>query len=134
MSALVSGEVPFAQIYGGALVAAGLTGVDTVVVAGLINQPFFSVITTIGIDKPDDLRGKKIGISTFGSATDFALRLALKNWGLKADSEVSIFQIRGVPGILPAMGSGALDGGAAPSPAHHSADPGRARRPGGKRA
>src|SRR5262249_10607923 len=32
MSALVSGEVPFAQIYGGALVAAGLTGVDTVIV------------------------------------------------------------------------------------------------------
>ena len=46
MSALVSGEVPFAQIYGGALVAAGLTGVDTVIVAGLINSPFFSIITT----------------------------------------------------------------------------------------
>ena len=59
MSALVSGEVPFAQIYGGALVAAGLTGVDTVIVAGLINSPFFSVITTKGIDKPEDLRGKK---------------------------------------------------------------------------
>ena len=111
MSALVSGEVPFAQIYGGALVAAGLTGVDTVIVAGLINSPFFSIITTKGIDKPDDLRGKKIGISTFGSATDFALRLALKKWGLKADSEVSILQMRGVPEILPAMASGALHGG-----------------------
>ncbi|HEY7316929.1 MAG TPA: ABC transporter substrate-binding protein [Candidatus Binatia bacterium] len=111
MSALVSGEVPFAQIYGGALIAAGLTGVDTVIVAGLINSPFFSIITTKGIDKPEDLRGKKIGISTFGSATDFALRLALKKWGLKADSEVSILQMRGVPEILPALGSGALNGG-----------------------
>jgi ABC-type nitrate/sulfonate/bicarbonate transport system substrate-binding protein len=111
MSALVSGEVPFVQIYGGALVAAGLTGVDTVIVAGLVNQPFFSIITAKGIDKPEDLRGKKIGISTFGSATDFALRLALKKWGLKADSEVSILQMRGVPEILPAMASGALQGG-----------------------
>jgi NitT/TauT family transport system substrate-binding protein len=111
MSALVSGEVPFAQIYGGALVAAGLTGVDTVIVAGLINSPFFSIVTAKGIDKPEDLRGKKIGISTFGSATDFALRLALKKWGLKADSEVSILQMRGVPEILPAMASGALHGG-----------------------
>src|SRR6266540_5961636 len=58
MSALISGEVPFAQIYGGALVAAGLTGADVVIVAGLINQPFFSIITK-GIDKPEDLRGKK---------------------------------------------------------------------------
>jgi len=111
MSALISGEVPFAQIYGGALVAAGLTGADVVIVAGLINQPFFSIITAKGIDKPEDLRGKKVGISTFGSATDFALRLALKKWGLKADSEVSILQMRGVPEILPAMASGALHAG-----------------------
>src|SRR5207245_10484605 len=109
-SALVSGAGPFAQIAVGALVAAGLTVVDTVVVAVLINQPFFSVITTKGIDKPEDLHGKKIGISTFGSATDFALRLALKKWGLKADSEVSILQMRGVPAILTAMASGSLLG------------------------
>lgn len=111
MSALVSGEVPFAQIYGGALIAAALTGADVVIIAGLVNQPFFSIITTKGIDKPEDLKGKKIGISTFGSATDFALRLALKKWGLKADSEVTILQMRGVPEILPAMASGALNGG-----------------------
>jgi ABC-type nitrate/sulfonate/bicarbonate transport system substrate-binding protein len=111
MSALVSGEVPFAQIYGGALIAAALTGADAVIVAGIINEPFFSIITTKGIDRPEDLRGKKIGISTFGSATDFALRLALKKWNLKADSEVSILQMRGVPEILPAMASGALHGG-----------------------
>jgi len=111
MSALISGEVPFAQIYGGALLAAALTGADVVIVAGLINQPFFSIVSIKGIDKPEDLRGKKIGISTFGSATDFALRLALKKWGIKADSEVSILQMRGVPEILPAMASGALQGG-----------------------
>jgi NitT/TauT family transport system substrate-binding protein len=111
MSALVSGEVPFAQIYGGALIAAALTGADVVIVAGIVNSPFFSIVTTKGIDKPDDLRGKKIGISTFGSATDFALRLALKKWNIKADSEVSILQMRGVPEILPAMAAGALHGG-----------------------
>ena len=111
MSALVSGEAPFAQIYGGALIAAGLTGADVVIVAGIINEPFFSIVTTKGIDKPEDLRGKKIGISTFGSATDFALRLALKKWNLKADSEVTILQMRGLPEILPAMAAGALHGG-----------------------
>jgi NitT/TauT family transport system substrate-binding protein len=111
ISALVSGEVPFAQVYGGAIAAANLTGADIAIIAGLINQPFFSVITTRGIDKPEDLRGKKIGITTFGSATDFALRLTLKKWGIKADSEVSILQLRGVQEILPAMNSGALHGG-----------------------
>jgi NitT/TauT family transport system substrate-binding protein len=111
ISALISGEVPFAQVYGGALVAAGVSGGDIAIIAGLINQPFFSIVTVKGIDKPEDLRGKKIGITTFGSATDFALRLALKKWGIKADSEVSILQMRGVPEIFPAMASGAIHAG-----------------------
>jgi ABC-type nitrate/sulfonate/bicarbonate transport system substrate-binding protein len=111
MSALVSGEVPFAQIYGGAALAAAVIGADVVMIAGIVNEPFFSIVTAKGIDKPEDLRGKKIGISTYGSATDFALRLALKKWNIKADSEVTILQMRGVPEIIPAMVSGALNGG-----------------------
>jgi NitT/TauT family transport system substrate-binding protein len=111
LSALLGGDVHFAQVYSGPILSARLTGADTVIVAGLINQPLFSVITAASIDKPEDLRGKKVGISTFGSATDVALRLALKKWGLKADSEVNILQMRGVPEILPALASGSSQGG-----------------------
>jgi NitT/TauT family transport system substrate-binding protein len=111
LSALVGGDVPFAQVYSQPVLAAHLSGADTVIVAGLINQPLFSIITVAGISKPEDLRGKKIGISTFGSATDLAARLALKKWGLKPESEVAILQMRGVPEILPAMVSGAIHGG-----------------------
>ena len=111
LSALLGGDVHFAQVYSGPILSARLTGADTVIVAGLINQPLFSVITAPSIDKPEDLRGKKVGISTFGSATDVALRLALKKWGLKADSEVNILQMRGVPEILPALASGSIQGG-----------------------
>src|SRR5262249_14530022 len=94
----------------GAIVAGHLTGADTTIIAGLVNQPFFSIVTVAGITKPEDLRGKKIGITTFGSATDLVLRLALKKWGLK-DSEVSILQMRGVPEMLPALASGSLHAG-----------------------
>ena len=111
VSSLIGGDVPFAQVYGGVLVAARLTGAEVVIVTGLINQPFFSIVTTAGIEKPEDLRGKKVGISTFGSATDLALRLALKKWGLKPETEVAILQMRGVPEILPALASGAIQGG-----------------------
>jgi NitT/TauT family transport system substrate-binding protein len=111
LSALLGGDVHFAQVYSGPILSARLTGADTVIVAGLINQPLFSVITAAGIEKPEDLRGKKVGISTYGSATDVALRLALRKWGLKAESEVNILQMRGVPEILPALASGAIQGG-----------------------
>src|ERR1043165_2177127 len=72
LSALVGGDVPFAQVYSQPVLAARLTGADTVIVAGLINTPLFSIITVKEIGKPEELRGKKIGISTFGSATDLA--------------------------------------------------------------
>src|SRR6185369_2304255 len=58
LSALVSGEVPFAQVYSGPIVAARLTGADTTIIAGLVNQPFFSVVTKPAIARPEDLRGK----------------------------------------------------------------------------
>jgi len=111
LSALLGGDVNFAQVYSGPILSARLTGADTVIVAGLINQPLFSVVTAAGIDKPEDLRGKKVGISTYGSATDVALRLALKKWGLKPETEVNILQMRGVPEILPALASGSIQGG-----------------------
>ena len=116
VSALVGGDVHFAQVYSQPILAARLSGADTVIVAGLINQPLFSVMTVAGIEKPEDLRGKKLGITTFGSATDLALRLALKKWGLKAESDVSILQIRGVPEILAALKTGAIHAGAVSPP------------------
>lgn len=116
VSALIGGDVHFAQVYSQPILAARLTGADTVIVAGLINQPLFSVMTVAGIEKPEDLRGKKLGITTFGSATDLALRLALKKWGLKAESDVSILQIRGVPEILAALKTGAIHAGAVSPP------------------
>ncbi|HYY25491.1 MAG TPA: hypothetical protein VE689_08380, partial [Candidatus Udaeobacter sp.] len=44
------------------------------------------------------------------------LRLALKKWGLKPESEVNILQMRGVPEILPALASGSIQGGVLSSP------------------
>ena len=115
-AALLGGDVAFAQVYSQPLVAAKLGGGDAVIVAGLINQPLFSVMVIPAIEKPQDLRGKKLGITTFGSATDLALRLALKHWGLKAEGDVSILQIRGVPEILSAMQSGVIQGGTVSPP------------------
>lgn len=121
ISALVGGDVNFAQVYSGPILSSHLTGADTLIVAGLVNQPLFSVVTAPGIDKPEDLRGKKVGISTYGSATDLVLRLALKKWGLKADSEVSILQMRGVPEIFPALVSGSIQAGVLSPPTNMTA-------------
>jgi NitT/TauT family transport system substrate-binding protein len=116
VSALVGGDVQFAQVYSQPILAARLTGADTVVVAGLINEPLFSIVTVAGIDKPEDLRGKTLGVTTFGSATDLAGRLALKKWGLRPDTDTRILQIRGVPEIIAALKTGAIHAGVVSPP------------------
>ncbi len=111
VAALLGGDVSLAQVYSQPLLSAKLSGADTVILAGLINQPLFSVMSVPSVARPEELRGKKIGITTFGSASDLALRLALKKWGLNPETDVSILQIRGIPEILGALQSGAIDAG-----------------------
>jgi NitT/TauT family transport system substrate-binding protein len=111
VAALLGGDVSLAQVYSQPLLSAKLGGADTTILAGLINQPLFSLMSVPSIEQPQDLRGKKMGITMFGSASDLALRLALIKWGLKPEADVSILQIRGIPEILGALQSGGIDAG-----------------------
>lgn len=111
VAALLGGDVSLAQVYSQPLLSAKLSGTDTVILAGLINQPLFSLMSVPSIERPQDLRGKKMGITTFGSASDLALRLALRKWGLNPETDVSILQIRGIPEILGALQAGAIHAG-----------------------
>jgi NitT/TauT family transport system substrate-binding protein len=111
VAALLGGDVSLAQVYSQPLLSARLSGADTVILAGLINQPLFSVMSVRSVERPEDLKGKRVGITTYGSASDLALRLALRKWGLSADNDINILQIRGIPEILGALQAGAVDAG-----------------------
>jgi NitT/TauT family transport system substrate-binding protein len=111
VAALLGGDVSLAQVYSQPLLSARLGGGDTVILAGLINQPLFSLMSVPSLERPQDLKGKRMGVTTYGSASDLALRLALRKWGLKAETDVTILQIRGIPEILGALQSGAIDAG-----------------------
>lgn len=121
VAALLGGDVAFAQVFSVPLVSAKLGGADPVIVAGLVNEPLFSLMTVPAIEKPADLRGKKFGITTFGSASDIALRLALPKWGLKAETDAAILQVRGIPEILTAMQTGAVHAGMVSPPTNVTA-------------
>ena len=71
-----SGEVPIGTFTGGAVVNANLAGGDLVMIASSLNVLTFVVMAQPEIRSVEELKGKKIGISRFGSATDFGLRFA----------------------------------------------------------
>ena len=75
-----SGEVPIGIFTGGAVINSNLAGGDLVMIASSMNVMTFAVMARPEIRSVEELKGKKIGISRFGSATDFGLRYAEGKW------------------------------------------------------
>ena len=93
--AMMSGDVPIAQVGGNAPVVAKLRGADVTLIAGLLNVLAYSMVVSPEIKRPEDLRGKKLTVSRFGSNSDYATRKILLKWGLKPDIDVAVLQIPG---------------------------------------
>jgi NitT/TauT family transport system substrate-binding protein len=110
VQALVAGDLPIAVVSGEPSILARLQGADTVILGGLVNIIDFSIITAPEIKKPQELKGKKLAVSRFGSSTDFVVRYALEKWGLVPDRDVAILQIGSQPARFTALKSGTVDG------------------------
>lgn len=108
--ALISGDISFASVAGPAIIQSHLRGSDVVIVAGLINTLTFQLYTEKSITRPDQFKGKSVGVTRFGSATDFAIRYALDKYGLEAGKEVAVLQLGNVPAMLAAMEAGKIQG------------------------
>jgi NitT/TauT family transport system substrate-binding protein len=106
-----SGEVPIGTFTGGAVVNANLAGGDLVIIASSLNVFTFVVMAKPDIRSVEDLKGKKIGISRFGSATDFGLRFAESQWPIKRQRDFAVLQVGGVTDILAALRTGGVDAG-----------------------
>src|ERR1041385_8305590 len=87
--ALVAGDPPIVNI--GTVVQAGLQGHDLVLIASSENSYAYSVVgkpTTLS--KLEQLKGKKLGVSGFGSASHNAALILLRRLNLEPNKDVSI--------------------------------------------
>jgi ABC-type nitrate/sulfonate/bicarbonate transport system substrate-binding protein len=104
-----SGEVPIGVFTGGAVINADLAGGDLTVIASSMNVMTFVVMARPEIRRREDLKGKKVGVSRFGSATDFGLRYAEEKWPVKRQRDFTVIQVGGVTDVFNALRAGALD-------------------------
>ncbi len=111
LRALIAKDLEIASLSGSGLVQAALQGADTVLISALINGFVFKVFGAPGISSPAQLKGKKLGVSRYGATSDFAVRLALKKWGLNPDRDVNILQIGTSQDAVRAMQTKMLDSG-----------------------
>jgi NitT/TauT family transport system substrate-binding protein len=94
---LMAGENQIATAGGSGVVDADFGGADLVAVAGMVNMPAFYIVVQPEIKSIQDLRGKPVGITRFGSSTDFTMRYILKKAGLEPDKDVPLLQMGGQP-------------------------------------
>lgn len=110
IQAIVAGDIKIGQVGGAAPIAARLRGAETKIIAVPYNTLALSLMTQTDIRSMADLKGKRIGISRFGSNTDFGMRYLLKKYGI-AERDVVLLQFGEAQAIFGALQTGAVQAG-----------------------
>jgi len=110
VQSMIAGEVQFGRGSATEVVTSHLAGFPLKILTVLINKFVYSFVTSMNITRPQDLKGKAVAVSRFGSGSDFITRLALKSWGLEPVRDVTILQIGNSPERLAAIAGGKVQG------------------------
>jgi len=109
LQSMMAGEAQIALAGGKAVVDSGLEGGDVIFIGGVASVPAFYFMADPSIHHISDLRGKPVGVTRFGGAPDFAMRLVLKKHQLKPITDVPIIQIAGgMSGLAAALSKRAI--------------------------
>jgi NitT/TauT family transport system substrate-binding protein len=117
MNALIAGEVQFLQISGGTTASAALGGADVMVVGTTLDALVQSLMARPEIEKAEQLKGKSVGITRFGTSIDVGARMALKHFGLVPEKEVAIVQVGGMESMVSALQTNRIQAGILSYPA-----------------
>jgi NitT/TauT family transport system substrate-binding protein len=91
--ALISGSVLISPIATPTVISAVLAGSDMVILAHTMPGVIQSLVVRSDIKRSEDLRGKTVGVTTFGSLTDFLVKYLARQKGLNPDKDFALLQI-----------------------------------------
>jgi len=106
----VAGDVDIASLGGGPMMAAVLSGADLKVIGNNVNKMIFSIHTKPEVKSIEELRGKRIGVTRFGSSSDVSARYALRKYNLDPQKDVTLLQLGSMSSVFGALRSGAIEG------------------------
>lgn len=110
VSSIIAGDIPIGNASGGGVASAVVGGANLVMVACMLNTLPYELVVQESIKTAEDLRGKNIGISRIGSASDVAARVLIKGLGLEPVKDVPILQVGGAPERAGAFRGGRIAG------------------------
>jgi NitT/TauT family transport system substrate-binding protein len=109
IQAALAGEIQFITSGGVANINANATGADFVGLTATLNTFVFKILASPELKRVEQLKGRKVGISRLGGASDFSIRYALTHWGLTPDKDVAIIQVGGEQEEFLALQNKAID-------------------------
>ena len=109
VQALAAGETQIAMGGGTVAVSSNLAGSDIVSIASIESRMPYALLAQKETKTIDQLKGKRLAVSRFGSASDLAARLILQRYGLTPDKDVTILQTGGTSTRLSALSKRSVD-------------------------
>ncbi|MEX0807026.1 MAG: ABC transporter substrate-binding protein [Candidatus Binatia bacterium] len=108
--AMIAEDVEVAAVGASRVMASNLEGSGLVFLAMTNNRHPYKFLVSPDITKPEQLKGKKVGVGRFGGLDDTAMRYALSQFGLRPDEDVTILQVGGKSLRFAALKKGAISG------------------------
>ena len=117
---LVAGEVQFGQMTGSLMFSARLQGADPVMIAGVQDVLNDRLVVRPNINSVESLKGKRIAVFRFGSASHMRLLNVLPRYGM-SERDVTFLQVGDAPERLIAINSGSVEATLLSPPEHFEA-------------
>jgi NitT/TauT family transport system substrate-binding protein len=108
VSSLVAGDLHFSVGGGEGSVRSQLRGADTVIAASSLSKGLQRIMARPEIKNHQELKGRRIGITQYGSAAHLVLLLMLNKWNMRTD-QVQILQVGSSPAMLASLDKGGID-------------------------
>ena len=89
---------------------------DLVFLAGIKNILTHNILGKPEIKRPEDLRGKKVGVGRFGGNSHYFVIQALKRYGMDASKDIQNIQTGGGPETVASLLGGNIDAAAIVAP------------------
>lgn len=118
----VAGEIDIGSLNGSSAIAAALQGADLKIIGNSGNKMVFSLYVRPEIKSLEQLKGKRIGITRFGSAPDISVRYALRKMNINPDKDVTLIQLGFMGTVAAGLHGGSIEGGVVSPPTQFAID------------
>jgi NitT/TauT family transport system substrate-binding protein len=108
IQSLIAGDLDFVGAVGTSAINGRLAGGDIAIVDGLVNTLPYYIIGKPTIKSPEDLKGRTLATHIPGTSADFAVRLALRKFGIDY-KDIKAVTIGGATARVAAVINGQVD-------------------------